>query len=502
VITYYKSRYLLNRVVYVQEDDRWKSYAAGGVIRESPGEIPEFIRNNIEEVPAEEVQHLIRQYLGEEQRLEAGRQMAARPGESAGLGGWLVLPIIGLFIACIGSIASIFLEVLPYWANWTALTSVGSGGYHPLMGPYIGFRTFVVAAMIVGPLFLLILIFMKKRILPQVIIYFYVFALFATLIDFVALVAFLQDVLIRRGFAVEAAAWVQQGMVTAIVQGVVICGIWIPYFLYSKRVRNTFVRPWSLKRQIWATGALAAQAAVVGAESGVADGMEGQLAGPAASSSTSTGRTRPPRILLVPVLAVLVIVVGVVIGLGVSNSGSPGRANRVTVRDDASGDTVKHYANSTEGFSFDYPGDWVLNELGGASTDQSGFALVVVDPAGAFLENQYVDGVTVNVYRLPIVADASTIADARSSAQARVEALAEQDWKTLTPFSDVTINGMPGFTVTCSIPITSGQRLVSPIYFLFSGDRTFDVILQSAGQPSDELDQELDSVLYSFKPST
>jgi Protein of unknown function (DUF2569) len=163
-----------------------------------------------------------------------------RPDSVSGLGGWLVLPIIGLFLTCLSSIALIFLDILPFWNSWTALTSPGSAAYHALMGAYVGFRSFVDIALLVAPIFLLALLFMKKRVLPQIIVYFYIFVLFVMLLDFVALVTFLERWLSDRGFAEEASTLVSQGMVRTITQGIAVCGIWIPYFLYSKRVANTF----------------------------------------------------------------------------------------------------------------------------------------------------------------------------------------------------------------------------------------------------------------------
>jgi hypothetical protein len=152
--------------------------------------------------------------------------------------------------------------------------------------------------------------------------------------------------------------------------------------------------------------------------------------------------------------------------------------------------------------AFDYPADWVLNELGGTSAGDTGFAVAVFDPSGRVLDNEYLDGVMVNVYQLGLDVDASSIADMRSSTEARIESLASSEgWKTLSLFSDVTINGMPGFTVTCSIPSPGGQKLVSPLYFLFDGDLAYYVFPQSAGQPSDDLKHELDSIVNSFAPA-
>ena len=52
VVSYYKSRYLSPPVVYVQQDDGWKSYAPGGRIQKNIGPLPNYILQNADEVPS------------------------------------------------------------------------------------------------------------------------------------------------------------------------------------------------------------------------------------------------------------------------------------------------------------------------------------------------------------------------------------------------------------------------------------------------------------------
>ena len=519
MITYYKSRYLSSPVVYVQQDDTWKSYGPGGIVRKSSGQLPDYILQGVEEVPLEQVEELIRGYTATAKRVEAER--GQQPAVS-GIGGWLVLPIIGLVLTCLASIVYILIECIPLLRSWGVLTSPGSASYNPFFGPYIGFATFVHAFLFVVPIFLLTLIGKKKRVLPQIIIYFYAFTLFVTLVDFVALATFLNQVIADRGFLAEAASYVQQGMVDVILQGVVLCGIWIPYFMYSKRVGNTFVEPWNAGQTARAdyserSAALAALAAESRGERNASDAEATSAEGRVSATETqpapivapfpteserevATSQRRKSRILLIPVAAVLVIVVAVVAGIGGWRlANPPTTANRVTTHVDSSGNEIKHYSNTDEKFALDYPADWAL-QVGTtpSSTGGSRFQMVVFDRYGHKVGAIAYDAVVVTTIILPAPMSAATISEMRKTIEAKFQDGATAGVKIIEPASDVTVNGMPGFTMTCSEPASDGQTLVYPVYWLFKGDRVYYLVLQSIGQPSTELQQRQEAILHSF----
>ncbi len=412
MITYYKSRFLSPPVVYVQHDESWKSYAPGGRIQNNLGPLPSHILQNVEEVSYVEVEDLVREYSAEAGRLEAERRL---PPPEWGIGGWLILPIIGLFVSCIGSLYSLFREVIPILRSWDTFTSPDSSLYHPLLGPYFGFITFIDVAIFVVSIFLLVLIFKRKHILPTIIIYAYTAFVFVTLVDFVAVVTFIYQFMAERGDAAEASSFVTQGIVDVVLRGIITCGIWIPYFLYSKRVRNTFDQPWNSKRAAlshttsraatWPRSRLRPRPRppprrwCVGEADLIADAAA-EDAGPAevpveeAPQPLGTGErpmsapTPQSRILLIPLVAIMVIILGVVIGLGVWRSANPPQvANPVTVTTDANGNTLKHYSNTATGFSFDYPADWVLDSSR-APGSLPGFQVNVRDPQGARIDNE------------------------------------------------------------------------------------------------------------------
>lgn len=153
--------------------------------------------------------------------------------EPEGLGGWLILPLIGLVISPIRIGLMIATTYLPIFSDgsWEYLTDRNSEGYHPLWGPLLVgemvFNTFFV----MYSLFLLVLFFMKHAWFPRAIIIFY-------LSNLLFIVADAAVVGMVPGLGLEVDGEVTQ----EIVRGLVGTAIWVPYFLVSRRVKNTFVR--------------------------------------------------------------------------------------------------------------------------------------------------------------------------------------------------------------------------------------------------------------------
>jgi hypothetical protein len=525
VITYYKSRFLSPPVVYVQHEGSWKSYAPGGRIQNNLGPLPSHILQNVEEVSHVEVEDLVREYSAEAGRLEAERRL---PPPDWGIGGWLILPVIGLFVSCIGSLYLLFRGVIPILRSWDTFTSPDSSLYHPLLGPYFGFITFIDIAILVVSIFLLVLIFKRKRILPTIIIYAYTAFVFVTLVNFVAIVTFIYQFMAERGDTAEASSLVTQGIVDVVLRGIITCGIWIPYFLYSKRVRNTFDQPWNSKRAalshtnpraaILASLAAEASSPATAPDPAVPVGDADLSAGAAAENARPaeppfeevpqalvTGE-RPvsapapqSRILLVPLVAIMVIILGVVIGLGVWRSANPPRvANPVTVTTDANGNKLKHYSNAATGFSFDYPADWVLDS-GRAPSSLPGFQVNVRDPQGARIDNEAVDGFMVVAYDSSTVEALPGLSELHSTVETNIQAsAAAQGYEIITDVTDVTINGMPAVTVTCKVPMPSGEKFTAPMYYLIGADRLYFVMLSFTEDPSDNTKPKVEAILNSL----
>lgn len=432
-----------------------------------------------------------------------------------------MLPVIGLFLSCLASVYFLFAGVIPLLRSWSVLTSPDSASYHPLFGPYIGFTIFMDVAILVVSIFLLVLVFKRKRILPKIIIHVYAFFLFMTLVDFVAVVTFIDQFMAQRGFADEASTLVTQGIAGVVVRGLIVCGIWIPYFLYSKRVRDTFVEPWNSSRRVLPeSGARATISAAPAAEAAVGAAVADETVAPAETETRHEAADRrevptvsvPPawaatpahgpvsqsRFLLIPLVGIMVIILVVVISLGVWRSANPPQvANPVTITHDTAGNKLKHYSNIANGFSFDYPADWVMN-AGQPVSASATFQVSVLDPAGKKIDNESVDGLVLVVF------DASggstlSVSELRRTVETNVSsATAGQGWQIVVAVKDVTVNDMPGVTFTCRIPSPSGEKIVAPMYYLIGNGHLFYVSMMSSEDPSDQTKPKLDAILQSL----
>lgn len=504
LITYYKSRNLSSDpsrpMVYVEEEGRWKSYASSGVVEAHRGPLPDYVRLNADEAPFHEVIDLIRSYEAEGTR--AKEEMSRRQSSTYGVGGWAILPVIGLVLTALLSLYFLFGQVLPLLRSWVTLTASGTTAHQPLMGPYLVFMTFVEASLLVFPIFLLVLVAKKKRVLVPIIVSFYAVALLFMVIEFVALATFIDRIVVDRGFPDEAVSLVWQGMVQVVFRGILICAIWIPYFLCSDRVRNTFTEPWGAARAT--SPEFAARSAALAALA--AEAREETVAALPVPAEPRIGETPPadprrrkPKMLLIPIIAGLVVAVGVVVGVGAWRlANPPTTANAVTVHMDAYGDQVKHYSNSNENFSFDYPADWGL-QAGAAPTSGDGaFDMLVYDQSGHKISGLSYDGVEVTSFKLQITPTAAQISDIRTKTESSLTAAAGEGATLEKASSDVTINGLLGFTMTLSQPAPDGETVVLQLYALFNGAHMYYVSLQSVGKPSSDLQQRQEAVLNSF----
>ena len=162
----------------------------------------------------------------QEIRVESGKR------HISGLGGWLMLVQIGLYLTIVLSLRQLVTYNFDILASeyWTLLTSRDSEFYHPLWGPVIIFETIYNISLIAYVVFILVHFYRRKRIVPALMIIFYAGSMLAGMLDFILL----QMIPLAR----EA----EDGSSNRdIFRSIVTCLIWIPYFLRSARVRNTFV---------------------------------------------------------------------------------------------------------------------------------------------------------------------------------------------------------------------------------------------------------------------
>ncbi len=146
-----------------------------------------------------------------------------------GLGGWLVIPGLGLIATPIVALFTLFSDLEAWSADtWASLTTFGNPGYHALWAPALLFELIMQLGVFVFGIFVAILFFRRRSSVPRIYIGFQIGASAQLLID-QALVSAIP----------QAAAESSDG--PRAVGALVGTAIWVIYFIYSVRVRNTFV---------------------------------------------------------------------------------------------------------------------------------------------------------------------------------------------------------------------------------------------------------------------
>lgn len=150
----------------------------------------------------------------------------------SGIGGWLYLVAVGLFVAPIRIGAEIVKGLLPLEpATWHAIATPGTRAYHPLFGPLIVGELVVNIALLIWAGVLLYLFFGKRRAFPAMMIMFLITRVLFQAADLgVALMIPI------------AAAGIGPDVYGGLAGGILVTLLWVPYFIRSRRVEATFVR--------------------------------------------------------------------------------------------------------------------------------------------------------------------------------------------------------------------------------------------------------------------
>ena len=157
----------------------------------------------------------------------AAAQPTAQPGPS-GIGGWLVLPLIGLLISpIIIGWGTYHLADVMRAPSWPELTTPGKPAYHPLYGALIPVEIAVNAALAIFAVVLIVLFLKRHPNVPKLMIAFYLINLAVVVVD-----TFAASFLPAFQFDQTAVRDIARALIAAV--------IWVHYFMLSKRVRNTF----------------------------------------------------------------------------------------------------------------------------------------------------------------------------------------------------------------------------------------------------------------------
>ncbi len=148
-----------------------------------------------------------------------------------GIGGWLLLPALGIFVQPL-KILKDLVDLAPSYAadTWMQLTTAGQPSYHAMWAPTLLFELTANLGLLVFSVLLLILFVKKRSSLPYVFVAFQVGALLVTVTD--NLVANLIPAVKQTSAISNWAVAIKQGISLA---------IWGSYFMMSQRVKSTFV---------------------------------------------------------------------------------------------------------------------------------------------------------------------------------------------------------------------------------------------------------------------
>jgi hypothetical protein len=146
-----------------------------------------------------------------------------------GIGGWLVLPMLSLIIT---PFRVTFTTVRDFSGMlkpgvWDALTRPGGASYHPMWAPVILSELLMNIALVVGTVWLAVLFFKKSRRVPTLMIVWIAGNIGIQVVD--------------RLLTRFIPALAEQAHLPELIRGLIAAAIWIPYFMKSVRVRNTFV---------------------------------------------------------------------------------------------------------------------------------------------------------------------------------------------------------------------------------------------------------------------
>lgn len=144
------------------------------------------------------------------------------------LGGWLLLPIIGAFLSILRIVYHLLTQSYFDKTVWMLNTDEGSGSYLPGFGPVLIFELCINITLVFYLVLILVLVIKYNRFVPKLFIIYYIAYFFITIADDFMAMAVLHDKTVLNIF-------------NDVFRRLVACAIWIPYFIVSKRVKETFI---------------------------------------------------------------------------------------------------------------------------------------------------------------------------------------------------------------------------------------------------------------------
>jgi hypothetical protein len=149
------------------------------------------------------------------------------------IGGWLILCAIGLVLYPVQTMVSLITELIPALSpeNWSVLTAPASTYYHPFFAHLVIVELVGNILFLIFSICLVVFFFQQRKYAPKLIILF-----FAVNLIFVGFDYFVTTFFIIRPDSINMEAAIN------FIRTTVASLVWIPYFMFSKRVKNTFVK--------------------------------------------------------------------------------------------------------------------------------------------------------------------------------------------------------------------------------------------------------------------
>lgn len=145
----------------------------------------------------------------------------ADPTAPVGIGGWLILPAIGLILGVLANLVMLGIN---------AAFIGGAGGYRrPSDDSMAGYEMLTSLAMTAFIIVVAVKFFGRKASAPRLMIALYTVGLGRVVLGVLVDQAIMNEISPQR--------------IQAVVVSLIACSIWIPYFLKSRRVKATFVNP-------------------------------------------------------------------------------------------------------------------------------------------------------------------------------------------------------------------------------------------------------------------
>jgi hypothetical protein len=207
-------------VIYEEGPDTWRSYRPGRVlINQGSGPIPFGFKNALQPIELAAALELLDSTPSDGPARPQQGGLHREQREPVGLGGWLAFQLVLLALGLAGTTVSLSLSISMH--QWT-ITSLS-----------------LAAIDFVASVVLLTLAFRKTRVFPRAMIAWLLYGLLVGVGSRIwAMAGDQHDVL---GIGLGYGYWASNG--ANIAFGLAWCGLWVGYFLRSKRVRNTFTRP-------------------------------------------------------------------------------------------------------------------------------------------------------------------------------------------------------------------------------------------------------------------